>query len=105
MHYDKLIRSANSDKSSGSILYDFLDAILAPSRVIMRNLGYTEDVFEMHDPLAAYYVIDNAAADHALLGGALSESNEKPRWKTLKRTFLMERTGEWTKGTCVVDRR
>jgi len=47
----------------------------------------------MHDPLAAYYVIDNTINDHA------------QRWKTSKRVFLMERKGEWTKGTCVVDRR
>lgn len=88
VHFDKLIHTPTD-----LVLQDFLNAILGRPRKIMLDLGYKEDVFEMHDPLAAYYVIDNTITDHA------------KRWKTSKRVFLMERTGEWTKGTCVVDRR
>lgn len=62
----------------------------------MFDFGIMGDTFDMHDPLAAYYVIDKATPQVA---------QEAPRWIIRKRQFLIERTGEWTKGMCVVDRR
>jgi len=53
-------------------------------------------MFEMHDPLAAYFVIDHGDIDGMGL---------KKGWAARKRLFKIERTGEFTKGMCVVDRR
>lgn len=79
------------------MLHDFLAAVLSRPRKVIRELGYHVDEFEMHDPLAAYYVVDKAM-DH-------ERNNTEERWKLRRRAFLMERVGEWTKGSCVVDRR
>jgi hypothetical protein len=63
----------------------------------------------MHDPLAAYYVIDKAMhydSDDTSTGTIIKkDSTGGERWKLSRRTFLMERKGEWTKGSCIVDRR
>lgn len=98
--------SMPTEKES-NILHDFTDAILIRPRRILASLGLTEDTFAMHDPLAAYFVIDHARSD-----GASAESDEglpraslRPGWQTTTRKFVIERKGEWTKGMCVVDRR
>ena len=66
-------------------------------RRVLAALGYTGDVFEMHDPLAASFVTAHAAVDSpdALL----------PGFKTAWRDFVIERGGEHTRGMLVVDRR
>lgn len=58
--------------------------------------GDTTDGFEMHDPLAAYFVIEHGSVDGRDLNA---------EWVTKRRSFMIERTGEFTKGMCVVDRR
>ncbi|KAG9016072.1 hypothetical protein FRB93_011546 [Tulasnella sp. JGI-2019a] len=75
-----------------SPLRGFTSALLRRPRGIMRSLGLPDE-FEMHDPLAAWYVIKTC--------GEAPESG----WVTMKRKFVVEKTGEYTKGMCVVDRR
>lgn len=85
--FSKLIQT--SDHKEGSqpqILYEFLDAVLARPQRVMRDLGYTHDSFEMHDPMAAYYLVDTI------------RTPDSTEWRLQKRSFVMERTGEWTKG-------
>jgi len=61
----------------------------------------------MHDPLAAYYVIDKAMHHNDCddIGTITKKNSAEERWKLGRRKFLMERKGEWTKGSCIVDRR
>ncbi|KAG8929238.1 hypothetical protein FRC01_004640 [Tulasnella sp. 417] len=72
----------------------FISTLLRRPRKVLSQLGLTDD-FEMHDPLAAWYVIRSAVAEIAAAEG----------WKTIKRKFVIETAGEYTKGMCVVDRR
>ncbi|KAF9518893.1 hypothetical protein BS47DRAFT_1413108 [Hydnum rufescens UP504] len=104
----------NPTEMQPSILRDFTDAILARPREVLASLGLTGDVFEMHDPVAAYFVIDHARSSSELgLEGTSGGSNSderpcwalRPGWETTIRRFVIERKGEWTKGMCVVDRR
>lgn len=74
-------------------------AILVRPRLVLKSLGLHADVFEMHDPLAAWFVIRHASA------GIEGENGLKGDWETTKRRFVIERQGEWTKGMCIVDRR
>jgi hypothetical protein len=83
--FDQLIRSTPADRPG--VLYDFLDAVLARPQRVMRDLGYSHNSFEMHDPLAAFYVVHTA------------RSPEDDRWQVVKRNFIIERHGEWTKGS------
>lgn len=62
--------------------------MLVRVRGLMASFGL-EDAMEMHDPVAVWYAISG------------SESG----WATQERVFKVERTGEWTRGMCVVDRR
>lgn len=108
IHFDKLIRPLPPDtttesKITFSILQHFLNSILTRPRKILVDLGYTSDELEMHDPLAAYYVIDKAM--HHDDDTSTKKNSPGERWKLGRRTFLMERKGEWTKGSCIVDRR
>ncbi|EJD43942.1 nucleoside hydrolase [Auricularia subglabra TFB-10046 SS5] len=86
--------SALIHESPSALLPALISTVLARPRRVLADLGYTGDVIEMHDPLAAYFVVKHAAADNLL-----------PGWKTVWRTFLTERTGEHTRGMLVVDRR
>lgn len=58
------------------------------------------DEFDMHDPLAAYYVVDTASSSSNSV-----ENSLPPRWSTTTRQFLLEKHGEYTKGMCIIDRR
>jgi len=93
--FDALIRSG-TEQQKPSILRSLTDPILSRTRHVLAAWGDTTDMFEMHDPLAAYFVIEH---------GDLDGMNLKPGWTTAKRSFMIERTGEFTKGMCVVDRR
>jgi inosine-uridine nucleoside N-ribohydrolase len=79
-------------------LGSFLSIILARPRSVLCSLGYTGDCFEMHDPFAAWYAVCQAANIEDVGQGVQT-------WQTGHREFLIERIGEWTKGTCVVDKR
>jgi hypothetical protein len=104
----------NPAEMQPSILRDFTDAILTRPREILASLGLTGDVLEMHDPVAAYFVIDHARSSSELglegtNGGSDSDERPcralRPGWETTIRRFVIERQGEWTKGMCVIDRR
>ncbi|KAG9051487.1 hypothetical protein FS837_006663 [Tulasnella sp. UAMH 9824] len=72
----------------------FISTLLRRPRRVLSQLGLTDDL-EMHDPLAAWYVIRSPTAEIAKAEG----------WGTIKRKFVIETIGEYTKGMCVVDRR
>jgi hypothetical protein len=72
----------------------FISTILQRPRRVLKDLGYMEDTFEMHDPFAAWFVIIHS-----------EEADIKVGWNLIRRKFMLERKGEWTKGLCVVDRR
>lgn len=87
--FDRLIPNTTANESP---LRQFLSALLSRPRKVLTALGLP-DAFEMHDPLAAWYLIRTSAAD------------PEPGWGTVKRQFVVEKVGEYTKGMCVVDRR
>ncbi|KAG9104807.1 hypothetical protein FRC06_009277 [Ceratobasidium sp. 370] len=74
----------------------FTSAIFYRVRRILRELG-EPDRFQMHDPAAVWMALAHAEVprDAPLL----------PGWGTVKRDFVIECIGEYTKGMCVVDRR
>ncbi|EJT98988.1 nucleoside hydrolase [Dacryopinax primogenitus] len=90
-----LIPAHHDCSPSHTPLQSFITAILTRPRNVMRMLG-EDDAFQMHDPLAAWFVIQHAD----IQGTALV-----PGWKAHRRMFRLERIGELTKGMCVVDRR
>jgi len=79
-------------KSSDDHVEQFISTILRRPRIVLNQLGLP-DYFEMIDPLAAWYTIRTSILD------------PEQGWGTVKRKFVVERTGEHTKGMCVVDRR
>ncbi|KAF8321440.1 putative hydrolase [Cantharellus anzutake] len=93
--FGDLIRP-DAEQRTPNILRSFIDPVLSRTRRVLTAWGYTGDLFGMHDPLAAFFVID-----HAEIRGL----DLKVGWATKKREFIIERTGELTKGMCVVDRR
>ena len=98
--FSTLIRppTISEEEEEPTSIRSFLNAMLSRPRIILRAFGLMGDVFEMHDPLAAWFVIQHAEA--GIAGTELRDG-----WETTRRDFVIERTGEWTKGMCVVDRR
>ncbi|KAG8886693.1 hypothetical protein FRB98_001097 [Tulasnella sp. 332] len=86
--YGRLISERES-----SPLQEFTSALLRRPRGVMKVLGLPDE-FEMHDPLAAWFVIRTCG-----------DGTPEPGWGVKKRKFVVEKTGEYTKGMCVVDRR
>ncbi|KAL7417909.1 Inosine/uridine-preferring nucleoside hydrolase domain-containing protein [Mrakia frigida] len=79
-------------KPSSSILSNFRTAFLKRVRTIYSDLGLG-DAMEMHDPMVVWYAI------------CLAGNPTAPGFEVRRRMFEVERTGEWTRGMCVVDRR
>lgn len=77
------------------ILQNFISALLVRPRKVYATLGLADEL-HMHDPLAAWFTIQHAETDDLKVDRG---------WSIVRRTFLIERKGEWTKGMCVVDRR
>ena len=91
--FDDLITAV--ENLDASPLERFVSVVLDRPRKVLKLLGYP-DAFEMHDPLAAYFSLMHAGVGTGeLLDG----------WITEKRSFMVERVGEHTKGMLVVDRR
>ena len=76
-------------------LRSFVSSFLLRVRGLQASFGLP-DAMEMHDPLAVWYTIANA-------GQCLTKPS--PGWTLVPREFQVERTGEFTRGMCVVDRR
>lgn len=74
---------------------EFVSAMLLRVRGLQASFGLP-DAMEMHDPVAVWFAIAHAAAKP----GELEAS-----WGIKERDFQVERTGEFTRGMCVVDRR
>ncbi|KAJ9107156.1 hypothetical protein QFC19_002816 [Naganishia cerealis] len=107
IHFDQLIHTVEEadaasthgkGKGTGRLtpLREFTSAMLVRVRGLMQSFGLPDEM-EMHDPVAVWYAIENAQQDEA----AAAERG----WKTVPRVFAVERTGELTRGMCVVDRR
>ncbi|KAI0663543.1 nucleoside hydrolase [Cubamyces menziesii] len=81
-------------------LVHFTSAFLERTREIMVDFG--KDAMELHDIAAVWCAIENPPVkdDHEDALPTL-----QPGWKATKRKFDIERTGELTRGMCVVDRR
>ncbi|KAK8854931.1 hypothetical protein IAR55_003670 [Kwoniella newhampshirensis] len=81
-------------------LESFVSAMLVRVRGLQASFGLP-DAMEMHDPVAVWYAIANppggrTRGEAPVLGQG---------WELKQREFLIERTGELTRGMCVVDRR
>lgn len=102
IHFDQLIHdveaaAAAKEKTDGrplTPLREFTSAMLVRVRGLMQSFGLPDEM-EMHDPVAVWYAIQN---------GPRAEEEENG-WRTVPRVFAVERTGELTRGMCVVDRR
>ncbi|KAJ9112666.1 hypothetical protein QFC22_006168 [Naganishia vaughanmartiniae] len=104
IHFDQLIHTATARENGNgngetagegkelTPLREFTSAMLVRVRGLMQSFGLPDEM-EMHDPVAVWYAIENPI-------GAEGEG-----WKTVPRVFAVERTGELTRGMCVVDRR
>jgi inosine-uridine nucleoside N-ribohydrolase len=82
------------DASTATPLEAFISAMLLRVRGIHAGFGLP-DAMEMHDPVSIWYAIENAQRGR----------NPKDGWVIKPRDFKVERTGELTRGMCVVDRR
>ncbi|KDQ17407.1 hypothetical protein BOTBODRAFT_144237 [Botryobasidium botryosum FD-172 SS1] len=83
------------EPDKNSLIQYFLSALLARPRRAHQILGH-KDEQRMHDPLTAWFAIQHAEGDHLRV---------EDGWSVVRRVFMIEREGEWTKGMCVVDRR
>lgn len=84
-----------SAKPDSDRLKAFTTAFLKRVRGLQAQFG-NPDAMEMHDPLAMWYAVANASRPNGALGHG---------WEVTPREFTIERTGERTRGMCVVDRR
>lgn len=74
----------------------FISAMLVRVRSLQANFGLP-DAMEMHDPVAVWYALAHA--------GVPRGAGPVEGWALNGREFTIERTGEYTRGMCVVDRR
>jgi inosine-uridine nucleoside N-ribohydrolase len=84
-----------TDASAPGPLKSFVSAMLVRVRGLQAAFG-SADAMEMHDPLATWYAIAHAS---------LPLGQTADGWAVEQREFKVERTGEYTRGMCVVDRR
>jgi inosine-uridine nucleoside N-ribohydrolase len=95
--FDDLIHPSYPDNPDPSLtpLKHLTSAMLGRVRGLQASFGLP-DAMEMHDPVAVWYAIA-----HAHLPAGQNEDG----WKVRARQFKVERTGELTRGMCVIDRR
>ncbi|KAI0062857.1 nucleoside hydrolase [Artomyces pyxidatus] len=89
---------APSEANGKAPVTHFTSAFLRRTRSVMHRYG--KDAMELHDIAAVWCAIENPPVP--------DESdvfNLKKGWHVRRRKFAMERTGELTRGMCVVDRR
>ncbi|KAG8937097.1 hypothetical protein FRC03_007798 [Tulasnella sp. 419] len=94
--FSRLLRTISA--SACTPIEGFLSALLSRPREVLKMLGLSDE-FEMHDPFAAWFVIQTLGLP---VPGTLAE---RSGWGIVKRKFIVEKIGEYTKGMCVVDRR
>ncbi|OSD06841.1 nucleoside hydrolase [Trametes coccinea BRFM310] len=92
--------SSPSRPEGKSPLVHFTSAFLERTREVMVEFG--KDAMELHDIAAVWCAIENPPIkdEHEDALPTLQHG-----WKVVKRKFDIERTGELTRGMCVVDRR
>lgn len=76
----------------------FIGSMLVRVRGLQASFGLP-DAMEMHDPVAVWYAIENAALP------AIGVDAPAEGFTLRQRDFQVERSGELTRGMCVVDRR
>lgn len=89
------VPAPNASDKSLSPLKHLTSAMLGRVRGLQASFGLP-DAMEMHDPVAIWYAIAHAHT----AAGSTAEG-----WECKTRTFKVERTGELTRGMCVIDRR
>lgn len=101
--FDKLVHDLEvpDRKSPVTPLQEFTTAMLIRVRGLMKAFQL-EDAMEMHDPVAVWYAISSGVTTEDPINGVLGEQDG---WDVQHRLFKIERTGEYTRGMCVVDRR
>jgi inosine-uridine nucleoside N-ribohydrolase len=82
-------------------LRSFVSSMLVRVRGLQASFGLP-DAMEMHDPVAVWYAVAQASLNSASRN---EEPILAPGWVLQQRDFQIERTGELTRGMCVVDRR
>lgn len=97
--FDDLIHPSYPDHPDPSLspLKHLTSAMLGRVRGLQESFGLP-DAMEMHDPVAVWYAIAHAHLPRGSEGRAEG-------WGVRKRQFKIERTGELTRGMCVIDRR
>ncbi|KAI9062938.1 nucleoside hydrolase [Trametes sanguinea] len=92
--------SSPSRPEGKSPLVHFTSSFLERTREVMVEFG--KDAMELHDIAAVWCAIENPPVkdEHEDALPTLQHG-----WKVVKRKFDIERTGELTRGMCVVDRR
>lgn len=99
--FDKLIHKVDTQTSQLTPLQEFTSAMLVRVRGLMKSFGL-DDAMEMHDPLAVWYALATSGCGQL---DALLNENGWQGWTAQRRVFRVERSGELTRGMCVVDRR
>jgi len=91
--------SSPSNPTEKPPLLHFTSAFLERTREVMLSFG--KDAMELHDPVAVWFAIENPPGKES----ASQVPVLKDGWGTTRRQFQVERTGEFTRGMLVVDRR
>ncbi|VDB95348.1 unnamed protein product [Peniophora sp. CBMAI 1063] len=97
-HIDPTFAPDEPSKPEGKApLRHFASAFLRRTREVMKSFG--KDAMELHDITAVWAAAQCPPTEtDAVMGLA-------DGWSVYWRTFAIERTGEYTRGMCVVDRR
>ncbi|KAF9653936.1 nucleoside hydrolase [Thelephora ganbajun] len=91
--------SSPSNAARKPPLSHFTSAFLERTREVMLSFG--KDAMELHDPVAVWFAIENPPGKESAGQSPLL----KRGWRATRRQFQVERTGEFTRGMLVVDRR
>jgi inosine-uridine nucleoside N-ribohydrolase len=110
--FSDLIHSSYPDSPDPKLnpLQHLTSAMLGRVRGLQESFGLP-DAMEMHDPVAVWYAITHAHLpadqyndnDDSTLGEG--DLGIQKGWVVKPRQFKIERTGELTRGMCVIDRR
>lgn len=91
--------SSPSDPTGKSPLIHFTSAVLEWAREAMLSRG--KDAMELHDPVAVWFAVENPPGKESIGQSPVLTKG----WGTARRQFQVERSGEFTRGMLVVDRR
>lgn len=104
--FSDLIHSSYPDHPDPSLtpLQHLTSAMLGRVRGLQESFGLP-DAMEMHDPVAVWYALTHAHLPADQYNDDESVEGGQKGWVVRPRQFKVERTGELTRGMCVIDRR